>query len=149
MFRLLSIALLFILVGCAPHFYEAKSLRVDAKNIQVVSSGELNFNCISSSEIPLIYVLKRALYTIEFSVSALQVGMKFTHPDASSYTFSSLDLKENDSFVTGLNEKYTHYVSTLEPRDITIGIIDKANEVGSELLSLSIVSCKAILIDAI
>jgi len=149
MFKLIPILLFFILSGCAPHFYEAKALRVNAENIDVVSSGELSNNSIVSSDIPLIYVLKRELYTIDFAVSALQLGMRFTQPEGSSYTFSSSDLKENEPFVTKIDAKYTHYISTLEPRDIAIKIFEHNIEVGSEMLTLSIDSCRATVVDAI
>lgn len=69
MFKLLPIFLILILGGCAPHFYEAKALKVNAEGLTVIASGELNDNCIASSEIPLMYELRRELYTIEFSVS--------------------------------------------------------------------------------
>ena len=149
MFKLLPILLLFILSGCAPHFYEAKALKVNAEGIKVIASGELNDNCIGSSEIPSIYEISRELYTIEFSVSALQLGMRFNQPEVGRYAFSSPELKVNEPYVTRLDAEYTHYISTLEPRDITILILEQNKEIGSEVLSISIEGCKAVLIDAI
>lgn len=149
MFKLLPMLQLFVLSGCAPHFYEAKALKVNIEGIKVIASGELNDNCMGSFEIPLIYELRRELYTIEFSVSALQLGMRFIQPEVDGYAFSSPRLKVNEPYVTGLNAGYTHYISTLEPRDITILILEQEKEIGSEVLSISVEGCKAVLIDAI
>tara|TARA_B100000780_G_C21079005_1_gene434448 strand:+ start:881 stop:1330 length:450 start_codon:yes stop_codon:yes gene_type:complete len=149
MVKLLSILLLFILSGCTPHFYETKALKVNAKGIKVIASGELNENCIDSSEIPSIYELRREFYAIEFSVSALQLGMRFIQPEVDGYAFSSPELKVNEPYVTRLDAEYTHYISTLEARDITILILEQDKEIGSEVLSISVEGCKAVLIEAI
>ena len=149
MSRLISLLLIIGICGCAPHFYEAKSLLIAAENTYVTSYGELDRKCIARSNTPLIYVLKKDLYSIEFRVLGLQLGMKLLYPEDERYTLSSSILKENDPSRTGIDGEYTHYVSSLEPRDLSIKILERDQEVGVEKLSLSIETCKAVVIDAV
>lgn len=75
--------------------------------------------------------------------------MRFSQPEVSGYTFSSSELKKNESYITRLDKKYSRYISTLEPRDVSISILEQGNEIGLEVLSISIESCNAVSIDAI
>jgi len=149
MTRILVLTSIFSLSGCAPYFYEAQTLEVHAEGLKVVASGEVSENCIFPTSIPSSYELKRDRYSIQFSVQALQLGMRFTQRESTNFTFSAPGLRENDPYLTRLSPEYTHYVGTTQPKTISITIFSADHEIGSEVLSLSIESCRAVVIDGI
>lgn len=149
MTRILVLASIFSLNGCVPYFYEAQTLEVHAEGLSVVALGEVSENCILPTSIPKTYEVKRDLYSIQFSVQALQLGMRFTQRESTNFTFNAPDLRENEPYITKLGPEYTHYVGTTKPKIISVTIFSADREIGSEVLSLSIESCKAVIMDGI
>ncbi|TQV88253.1 hypothetical protein [Aliikangiella coralliicola] len=143
------IFIVLLLSACAPHFYKAKSLIIHADNIEVVSYGELSSNCIGRSSIPRSYKLVRELYTLELFVSALQVGIRVVEPEGGRYTLDSPELKANSPSVTNIDISYGHYFSTTIDKDITLNIREQGNKIASELFSLNVNACNAVVVDTI
>jgi len=142
--------LAILMAGCAPHFYESGVLVLEAEGLTPIEYFKIHSDCIRDVKAPSNYKLERTGYLVEFQTKAWQSGVKAQTKSGDPLTIEleGLELRENKSYVTGLDPRFNVYFASLVPINVKIKLFDKEKFIGEEIISISAKTCKAVTIDA-
>lgn len=146
--KYIYLALLIFLSGCAPHFYKAESVVLNAQGLNIIANQNLSDDCVSETTIPKTYVIDRANYRLSFEVKSRQVGFRIIS-DNPNISVSADSMKLNNPQITGISNEYSNYLPIFKEGIISFVISDGETMIANESINASIVTCKAMTIDAI
>lgn len=142
------LVLLFLLSGCAPHFYKAESVILSAQGLNVIESKNLSKDCVSETAIPKTYTIDRENYKLSFEVKGRQVGFRIIS-DNPNISVSADSMKFNNPQITGISNEYSNYLPIFKDGIISFVISDGEKVIANESINANIVTCKAVTIDAV
>lgn len=146
--KYIYLVLLFLLSGCAPHFYQAESVVLSAQGLNVIESKNLSEDCVSETAIPKTYVIDRADYRLSLEVKARQVGFRIISNNP-RISVSVDSMKPNEPNVTKLSNEYPNYLPIFKEGIFSFVISDGEKVIANESINASFVTCKAVTIDAV
>lgn len=146
--KYIHLVLLFLLSGCAPHFYKAESVVLNAQGLNIIANQNLSEDCVSETTIPKTYVIDRANYQLSFEVKSRQVGFRIIS-DNSNISVSAGSMKLNNPSITGLSNEYSHYLPVFREGIVSFVISEGETIIANESVNVRIITCKAMTIDAV